>query len=529
MTEAEPKQTARQVEVQEFLQTQVVRRRLLPRAVVVGIVSGLIAVAFRIAIQLCEDARLAVIHRFTDSRWVAFAVPALIGVIGTLIAMTIGKLDPDVSGSGIPQMKAVLEGHLKINWLRVLWVKFLGAMFALGSGLAMGREGPTVQMGGAVGLGVAKLSGSSSRERRALSAAGSGAGLAAAFNAPLAGVTFVLEELQRDFQPIVFVAALLCAAVATVISRIASGAFPVFEVPRIAAPEVVSYPIFAIIGLLGGVLGVFFNRALIYAMNQADKVKKRSPLMMASLVGLGLGLSSLASPALVGGGHSLSEIAINGQVTLLVAIGFFLVRFAIVHLCYSTGVPGGIFAPLLSLGALIGLVSYQVSALIMPHGPQAVAACAVAGMCAMFSGVVRAPLTGVILIGEMTGSYDLLLPLLITSFAAYAVAEAMRDVPIYEVLLQRFSASRGLDIEEDEERRFVEIEIRMGSPLIGRKIRDAKLPSGILIVLCQKEGKEFVPNGNTELKEHMKVSVVATSRQALHELQELTHSAHSPI
>ncbi|MBS1702578.1 MAG: H(+)/Cl(-) exchange transporter ClcA [Armatimonadetes bacterium] len=521
-------QTARQLEVQEFLQARVVRKRLLPRAVLVGLGSGLVAVAFRIGLQLCENAREHLLAILPSSPWISFLVIAVIGTIGTYVALLIGRLEPDASGSGIPQMKAVLEGHMKMDWLRILWVKFLGALAALGSGLAMGREGPTVQMGGAVGQGLATLTNANNRERRALSAAGSGAGLAAAFNAPLAGVTFVLEELQRDFQPIVFVAALLCAAVATVISRLASGQFPVFEVPHIEAPSLAALPLFAVVGLLGGFLGVLFNRALLGTQSAFDGIRVKSPIKVALITGILLAIAFVASKDLIGGGHGLSELAIKGEIPLLLAIGFFMLRFVLIHVCYATGVPGGIFAPLLSLGALIGLVSHELAVMIGLQGGVTVAACAVAGMCGMFSGVVRAPLTGVILIGEMTGSYDLLLPLLVTAFAAYAVAENMRDIPIYEALLQRLASMRGFEVEDDE-RRFVETEIRPDSTLVGLKLKDAHLPKGVLVVLCSNGSREYIPNGNTVLREHMKISVVSTSKKALHDLELLTHSPTADI
>lgn len=516
-------QTPGQIEVQEFLQTSVLRKRLLPRAVLVGIASGIIAVCFRIGLQFCEDARLWIVTHAPGSPVLSFLTIFLIGTAGTFLAIKIGRIDPHSGGSGIPQMKAVLEGHLTMNWFRVLWVKFLGSLVALGSGLALGREGPTVQMGGAIGQGIATFTKSNKRETRALSAAGAGAGLAAAFNAPLAGVTFVLEELQRDFQPIVFVATLLCAAVATVISRLVSGQFPVFAVPHITPPSLTTLPLFAIVGLVGGALGVLFNKVLLSFQVPLAKLREKSPLMLAALIGVLIAAAAQFSTSLVGGGHALSEQAINGKLSLFVAIAFLVVRFFLIHVCYGTGVPGGIFAPLLSLGALVGLISFRLAGVAHMQGAITVEACAVAGMCAMFSGVVRAPLTGVILIGEMTGSYDLLLPLLVTAFSAYAIAEAMRSTPIYESLLQRFAMSNDIHLE-DEERQFVEMEIRPDSPLAGARLRDVALPSGTLVVLCSRAGKEVIPNGNTILGGGMKISVVTTSRQALYELQQMANA-----
>lgn len=518
--------SVQQIEVEEFLQTRVVRRRLLPRAVLVGLASGLVAVVFRIIVALLEGARDVSVKHLHTSPGINFLIVAAMASVGTYLAMLVNRVDPDVGGSGIPQMKAILEGHLASNWVRVIWAKFVGAGLALGTGLALGREGPTVQMGGAIGQGIGLLTKATERERRALGAAGAGAGLAAAFNAPLAGVTFVLEELQRDFQPIVFVAALLSAALATVVSRLAAGQFPVFQVPHIEQPTISALPIFAVVGVAGGVLGVAFNKFLLGSISRLEPLRTKRPIVLALFVGLAIAGAWEISPLLIGGGHGLSEQAIHGELTFLAVTGFFVVRFLLIHLCYSTGVPGGIFAPLLSLGALLGLAAFQVGSHFFPASAVAISACVVAGMCAMFSSIVRAPLTGVILIGEMTGSYDMLLPLLLTAFAAYAVAESLGDMPIYEALLQRFSATRGLN-HHNEERRFAELEIQADSTMVGKRIKEFGLPEGVLVVLCSRNGREFIPNGNTVFQEHMKLSVVSTSSTALKELERVTRSKAS--
>jgi CIC family chloride channel protein len=249
-------------------------------------------------------------------------------------------------------------------------------------------------------------------------------------------------------------------------------------------------------------------------------VRKKHPMLIVVIIGLILGLAAVVSPELLGGGHLLSEQAIFGKLSLVFAIELLIIRFVLIHLCYGSGTPGGIFAPLLSLGALTGLIAFRLAGLFGDVSSIAVAACAVAGMCAMFSGIVRAPLTGVVLIGEMTGGFDMMLPLLVASFTAYIVAESLRDTPIYEALLQRIAVQRGFDYDE-EERQFIELEIKPGSPLIGIALKDAGLPPGALIVLCSLGGNDFVPYGDTTLEAHTKISVVATSAEAIQQLEQL--------
>jgi CIC family chloride channel protein len=499
-----------QAEVEEYLENKVARRRLFPRAVVVGVMAGAIAVGFRVALHIAELGRAWVMRSLHVSPLLQALFAGAVVALGVVCAFSIGRLDKDAGGSGIPHMKAVLEGHATMNWSRLLWVKFTAAIAALGSGMALGREGPTVQMGGALGTGISELTGASGREKRALIASGTGAGLAAAFNAPLAGVTFVLEELQRDFQPVVFGAALLSAAVATVISRLASGSFPVFTVPHIDAPPLGYTPIFIVLGVACGFGGVLFNKGLLSAMNVLERMRGSRWWLIITIMGILGAIGFALFPPLLGGGHELSEAALKGEILLLPAIGYFAFRMAFIHTSYATGVPGGIFAPLLSLGALAGVVAFQVTNFFFPGGGLSVAACVVVGMCGLFSGVVRAPLTAIILIGEMTGSYDLLLPLLMVSFTAYAVADGLNNTPIYEALLQREADRKGWDLMELEPS-MAEFEVRAGSKFVHKTLRDLKLPKGVVIVLCRAEGKEFVPDADTVLHEHMRI-VVATSR-----------------
>ncbi len=507
-------------EVEEYLSARVVRRRLFPRAILVGLIAGTVAVVFRLSLSGLEHLWFEGYSRLKAQPFLVFAFASIVGLLGTRVALMFSKIEPDSSGSGIPQTEAALEGSFRPNWIRILWTKFLGSLAALGAGLALGREGPTVQMGGAVGHEVAVRTNATARERRALTAAGAGAGLAAAFNAPLAGVTFVLEELQRDFQAVVFAATLLCAAVATVVSRLASGQVTVFSVPFLDAPPLRSLVVFVIVGCLGGFLGVLFNRSLLALQELMHNFSNKNPWLLSSGIGLLLGLGALVSPLLLGGGHDMSEAALAGQLSIGVTLLFLVIRFLLVNVCYGTGVPGGIFAPLLSLGALLGLFAFHMAGLVGLQSGLSAAAVGVAGMCALFSGVVRAPLTGVILIGEMTGSYDLLLPLLIASFCAYMVADGMNELPIYEALLLRFSASREISSQQVEQV-FARYIVPEGCKLVGKNLRDAGLPAGVLVVMCTYDGKEFVPSADTVLLSHMRISVILSSDVAASQLEEL--------
>ncbi|HET9591188.1 MAG TPA: chloride channel protein, partial [Anaerolineales bacterium] len=331
-----------QSEIQEYLDVRQQRRWIFPRAAFVGVCSGVVALLFRAALAAADGLRNGLItwsHRMPAAGWVFPVLFTLLGA-GLSVAMT-RRYAPEAGGSGIPHLEAVLHRFRTLKWKRVLPVKFFGGILAIGSGLALGREGPTVQMGGAVGDAISGWLKVSPRERRTLIAAGAGAGLAAAFNAPLSGLVFVLEEVRRDFQPIVFGAAFVAAAVADIVARIGSGQFPVFTVPNYAIPPLASLPVFAILGIVAGGLGVLFNRSLMTTVEGFARIPPRFSLPAAAATGGVVGLAGWFSPPVIGSGHTLAESALRGELLLSAVPLFFIVRFFLTNISYGTGAPGG--------------------------------------------------------------------------------------------------------------------------------------------------------------------------------------------
>ena len=233
-----------------------------------------------------------------------------------LSVVIVRRFAPEASGSGIPHLEAVLHRMRELRWKRILPVKYVAGALAMGSGLALGREGPTVQMGGAVGAAVGGWMKMGQRDRLVLIAAGAGAGLAAAFNAPLAGVIFVLEEVQKDFRQAVFGATFLAAATADIVARFASGQFPVFAIPSYPVPALGALPAFAVLGILSGILGVVYNRCLIGTLNLFARLKGGQIIAATAAVGGIAGLIAWYAPLAVGGGHRLAETFLAGHVAL---------------------------------------------------------------------------------------------------------------------------------------------------------------------------------------------------------------------
>ncbi len=495
-------------EIQEYLEVSQERHKLFPRAALVGLCAGGIAVIFRALLAAADGLRNLLIHWAYTVPIFGWIFPMLFSAIGALIATALVlQYAPEASGSGIPHLKAVLHRFRDLSWGRVLVVKMFSGVLAIGSGLALGREGPTVQMGGAVADGISRGLKVSPQDRLTLTAAGAGAGLAAAFNAPLSGLAFVLEEMQRDFRPAVFGASFVAAAAADVVARSVSGQLPVFTVPSYAMPPLSALPAFALLGVFAGLLGVAYNRGLLGTLNLMARVPRNWSLGICAAVGASAGLLAWFSPLAVGGGHELAETVLMNKTPLMAIPLLFIVRFGLTVTSYGTGAAGGIFAPLLALGALLGLGVGRMVHIFMPALAAEPGVFAVVGMAAYFTAIVRAPLTGILLITEMTGSYEQMLPLLAASFCAYAVAEYLKDFPIYEALLERDLSREGIGASHDEPI-VVEFEVEPNSPFAGLLVRELGLPSGCVLVRCHVDGREWVPAATTRLEAYMRITVV---------------------
>jgi CIC family chloride channel protein len=268
--------------------------------------------------------------------------------------------------------------------------------------------------------------------------------------------------------------------------------------------------VFALLGISAGLLGVLFNRSLLGILNLFSRFKGNTIFYVTAIFGALAGLVGWFSPTAIGSGHALAQIVLAGRMTLVAIPAWFALRFFLTIGNYGTGTAGGIFAPLLVLGALLGLAVGQVAHYFAPEVVPIPAAFAVVGMAAYFTAIVRAPLTGTLLIVEMTGNYEQMLPLLVSCFCAYAVAEWLKDMPVYEALLER-DLMRNQPSISLKEPMVIEMEIEKGSPFDGRRVRDLGLPPGCVLVRCFADGREAVPTATTRLEAHMKVTAVIAS------------------
>jgi chloride channel protein, CIC family len=412
--------------------------RLVIASMLGGLLIGLVGGAFRYLLITCDQFRIELTtwsHGHAHWGWLLMLT---VGAVGAWLArLLVIKFAPIAEGSGVQRVEAVFSGEVEPSSPIVVPVKFFGGLLAMGSGLALGREGPTVQMGAIFGALVGPHLLQDEEDRRVVEAASAGAGLAVAFNAPIGGSIFVFEELTSSFTPWLLVATLAAASIAVWLMRIMLGNTLNFFVQQVNPTLVWNKWPFLLLGAVLGVIGAFYNRAVMGLLRLSDKLSRISSLMRAAIIGGVVGLVGWFVPGMIGGGEDLTQAVISNQFTIRVLVTVFVVRFALGCWSYAAGAPGGLFAPMVLLGATSGALFATVVNHVIPGAALSSTACAIVGMGGLFTACVRAPLTGMMLAVEMTGRADLTLALLVASLMAMLVTMLLHSEPIYESLKRR--------------------------------------------------------------------------------------------
>jgi chloride channel protein, CIC family len=424
---------------------------LVVAASLAGLGVGLIGSLFGLALDQANRLRDALIAQ--SQAWGAWGFALTVALASGAAALAAGlvrRVAPAAAGSGIPRVIAVLEGSMPPATTSVIPVKFVAGTLAIGSGLALGREGPTVQMGATFAYRIGALFGRRWTDGRALTAAGAGAGFAVAFNAPIAGALFVFEALVKRFEARIALAALAACAVATGVGRPISGNAAEFAVSSLSAPGLIGLPLFVGLGIAAGLAGVLYNRTLLGALRIADRLPGLPVEGRAGIVGAAVGAIAWFAPSLVGGGEGLVQQALSGQVTLAVLPLLFLFRLALIACSVAAGTPGGLLVPFLALGAELGLWIGLLAAVAFPDLASQPAGFAVVGMAALFTAIVRAPLTAIVLVAEMTASTTLLLPMILACAAAMLVPALFGDKSILDSLVARLLARSSVTLPDGE-------------------------------------------------------------------------------
>ena len=414
--------------------------RLLLEGLAVGLGAGISISIFRYLLAGSEILRPVIYHNLREAladgqwQWLALYILSFI-IIAYLLKLIVAR-EPMCTGSGIPQIKGILQGDMSMRWFSVLWSKIIGGVLAIGAGMSLGREGPSVQIGACVGQGLSQTSRRTRFEIRILMTAGAGAGLAAAFNAPLAGVIFGLEEMQKTISPAMLLIGITASITAATVTEVVFGMSPVFSMGYLLPLPLNLFDVLVVAGIVIGLLGRLFNIALAYSLNTYSRLglsgmkKPLVPLALAGILGFVL-------PEILGGGNLLVDSLVVTDYTIGFLCLLFVGKFLFTMICFGSGVPGGIFLPMLVLGAAGGAVLAKLLVLAGLLPAMYYADIIVFGMAAYFSAVVKSPVTGSILILEMTGSFENMLALLVVSLIAYVISDLTGGRPVYDELLDR--------------------------------------------------------------------------------------------
>ncbi len=466
------------------------------KSVLVGAGAGAVASFYRLALGTAGEWSFA-IYRFFGSR--PALIPALFLALAALgyAVGALAKRFPMTRGSGIPQIKGELTGHFDVPWFSTLAVKFaLGALSIL-AGLSLGREGPSIQLGAAAAKGIGQEWASSRAERRMMIAGGASAGLAAAFNAPLAGAMFALEEIYKYLSPTLLVVIVVSAMTGDFVSKLAFGLSPVFSFQTNGVIPLSLYWLLILMGVALGGMGALYNWTLLKTQKLYAAMKRLPEAARPVIPFLVAGVLGLAFPVVLGGGHRMLEYLSSGTAVGALLL-MFTVKFLFSMISFGSGAPGGIFFPLLILGGALGAVAANLAGTLVP--PEMFDSIVVVAMAGYFAAIVRAPVTGTILLLEMTGSFDCLLPLIVVSFAAYLTADLLKSKPIYDSLLDNM-LDGGCGEGCDPARKIVVEQIAQhDSRADGRAVKDLGLPRECLLIAIRREDEELIPSGGTTIR-----------------------------
>jgi H+/Cl- antiporter ClcA len=413
--------------------------------VFIGVVVGLVVVAFRQLLDVVGGWRQRLYGALPELpwQWTGLWIAALV-LLGLFLGWA-ALARPMIKGSGIPQVKGALLRLMTLDWLPELPLKFITGVIGIGAGLSLGREGPSIQMGAYVGKGVLTIFRRPNRERQTLVTAASAAGVAAAFNAPLAGVLFVLEELQPSFSPLFISCSLGAAMAADAVAGYFFGFGPVFDFRHVTVLSLRYLPWIVVLGALCAIMGDLFKRSLYRSLNLYDRF--RIPQIVRPVVPLLLSIPvCFLISDIAGGGHELIESLSQEVKPLELLLLLLVTKILFTAVCYGSGTSGGIFLPLLTCGALLGVIvgrSLMMLGLVAEEqGFNFLLNFMILGMAAFFTGAVKAPVTGIILILEMSGNFNHLGSLVLVCFTSFVVSELIASRPVYTVLLDRLMKAK---------------------------------------------------------------------------------------
>ncbi|HEX1667968.1 TPA: chloride channel protein [Streptococcus pneumoniae] len=424
------------------------------RGIIVGLIVGIIVGSFRF---LIEKGFHMIQGVYQDQGYLVrnLFVLVLFYILICWLSAKLTRSEKDIKGSGIPQVEAELKGLMSLNWWGILWKKYVLGILAIASGLMLGREGPSIQLGAVGGKGIAKWLKSSPVEERSLIASGAAAGLAAAFNAPIAALLFVVEEVYHHFSRFFWVSTLAASIVANFVSLLMFGLTPVLDMPDNIPPMTLDqYWIYLVMGIFLGFSGFLYEKAVLNVGRVYDLIGQKIHLdrayypILAFILIIPVGIFL---PQIIGGGNQLVLSLTEQNFSFQVLLAYFLIRF------------------------IWSMISYL-------------------GMSGYFGAISKAPLTAMILVTEMVGDIRNLMPLGLVTLVSYIIMDLLKGTPVYEAMLEKM-----LPEEVSSEGEVTLIEIPVSDKIAGKQVHELNLPHNVLITTQVHNGKSQTVNGSTRM------------------------------
>ena len=457
----------------------------------VGLASGMISVLYRYTLGRLDTVRNLMYSHMTIEKGALMLAGFLL--LAFLMHLLL-RWAPFSGGSGIPQIRGELLGKADIESTPTLISKFFGGAMGAFTGLTLGREGPSIQLGGTLAKMISKGMKASEMERRYLITAGASAGLAAAFNAPLAGALFALEELHKSFSHFFVVPCIVASVLANFVSFSILGMEPAFSFPMHEMLPISFFWVPLSIGVLGGILGSLFNKGLLFFSQNMKKlpIPRYAVIFIAMILAFCVGLYS---PLLLGGGHGLIERLATKPVSPTALVVYFAISLLLGWTGYGSGAQGGIFLPVLTLGALLGAFCHS----FMMGGDAYYPNFLYLGMAAILSSVVQAPLLSILLVSEMSGTMMQMISVTATAVVAYLVAQVLNNGPIYESLYDNMFTKDDPVVDSGYTMQY--FFVPGNADYVNIPLERLTIPHHPLIASVKREDRTFTPNKDTILKE----------------------------
>lgn len=415
---------------------------ILLLALLVGVGAGGVATLFQLGIDGMLAMRDAVISSRLTAYCPAWGLAFTFGAVSAGLAyFLVARVAPESGGSGVPEIEGAMAGKRPVRWRRVLPVKFLGGLGALGAGMVLGREGPSIQIGANLARMLSDICGIKDKQtQNALLAGGAAGGLTAAFNAPIASVLFVIEEMREQFNYRYLSLKMVSIAClgAVIIFRAIQGQGPVANVPDYLHPSLNVLWLYALLGVVIGMIAPLFNYTILRGNRIFARVYRGRQwrfVLIGALLGGCFSVLLTYYPDATQGGLVLSHAMLTTDYSIGAILLLFIVRYVATAICFCSGAPGGIFAPLLIIGTTVGLAFATVALALNPQLPIVVGAMGVVGMAALFGCTVRAPLTGILLVLEITQDFELILPMMVTTLCGNVLSHLLKTQPLYSAIL----------------------------------------------------------------------------------------------